>query len=558
MANQVSFVFKLLDKYSKFAKKISETSGRMAKKFKRVKKDGKAAGKQITKLAKTTDMASRKFKAGFARMAAAALGFFGIKAFIQKGAEFQDAIAELSAITGIAGEKLDILSDASLRMSKIHAISATEIAGAFKIVGSNLSEIIKTPGALEKVTESILVLKNAAKIDLAEAARVTVEALNQYGASANETAKFVDILAAGSKVGASEVGQTGVAIVKSAVLAKKAGLSFAQLNATIQVLAKGGIKSELAGTGLRIVFTRLEKHINKKFRPSVVGLDQALENLAKKNFTVAEETKLFGDEAATLASILISKRALIKDWTKLVSISGTAQEQATKNLSTFNAKMRILGTTIQASLIKTFLRLEPVLTKQVEAMTEFFDSIDDQQINDFADALKGIASALSSIGTAFRFVSSIFKGTGTALGELVAQFATLDFSAETSTSFREAFSSGGRFLGGGDKIKARVVSNFTSAEEFKKLSGREVKVRTPAIDKFKPGSVTNISNLTDIEKQNKESTQILNATPTVTSSSQTDINVKLVAPEKVIESISIKSKGNVSGLNIGTNMVETL
>jgi hypothetical protein len=69
---------------------------------------------------------------------------------------------------------------------------------------------------------------------------------------------------------------------------------FETLNAAIQVLAEREVKGGEAGTALRNVILNLEKGTDKTLKPSVVGLSQALENLAGKNLSTKQAVKLFG------------------------------------------------------------------------------------------------------------------------------------------------------------------------------------------------------------------------------------------------------------------------
>ena len=342
-------------------------------------------------------------------MAAAAISFFGIKGFLQTGADFQTAMADMSSITGATGEDLKFFREETLRMAKASATMAPEVANAFKLVASAKSDLLKDPKGLSKVTEQVLLLKTAASLELSQAANVLLESLNQFGAGADRAAEFVNILAAGSKVGASEVGQTGAAIVKAAVNAKLAGLSFVELNASIQVLAKNGIKAELAGTGLKTMFLALTTQTNNNFNPAIVGMGRALENLSKANLNATEIEKLFGREAFAIGKILIDNRKLVGQWTQEMTGTAVAQEQAAINLNTFNVKMRRLGITIKNVLIRTFLRLEPLLSKTIVKFTEFFDQISEDQIKVFSDNIVDVATGLGNIATSLGDIIGLTK-----------------------------------------------------------------------------------------------------------------------------------------------------
>ncbi len=492
----VLYRFLAKDSFSGVSKKIATNNKKLGKSFKKLDQDVK----QSQSVFKST---SRSFISGFKGMAAAAIGFFGIREFVQTGSDFQTAMADMSSITGATGDDLKFFRNETLRLAKASATMAPEVANAFKLVASAKSDLLKDPKGLSKVTEQVLLLKNAAGIDLAQAANVVMESMNQMGAGADQAAEFVNILAAGSKIGASEVGQTGAAIVKAGVAAGLAKLSFVELNASIQVLAQQGIKGELAGTQLKTSLLKLETSGIKKIMPSVVGLNTALDNLAAMNLNAAQLSKLFGLEAIAAGQKLIENRATIKDWTVQMTGTSIAQEQASTNLATFSAKMRKMGITLRDVVIKTFLRLEPLLSKMATQFTNFLESIDEKKINSFGDSLSTLVSIVGVLGSGFKFVFDVLSGIGTLIGEVAGALTTLDFGqfSDTSKSF------GNKFLGGA------------------------------AIDSLVSGVTSLFSTGTPIGAD---------------STSTTDINVNMNAPEGVVQSVQSTTRGRAA--NVGINM----
>lgn len=491
----VSYRFLAKDSFSGVSKKIQTNNKKLGKSFKKL--DG-----NIKKSSSVFKGTSKSFVMGFKSMAIAAVGFFGIREFISTGSDFQTAMADMSSITGATGKDLKFFRDETLRLAKASATMAPEVANAFKLVASAKSDLLKDPKGLSKVTEQVLLLKNAAGIDLSQAANVVMESLNQFGAGAEQAAEFVNILAAGSKVGASEVGQTGAAIVKAGVAAGLAKLSFVELNASIQVLAQQGIKGELAGTQLKTSLLKLETTGIKKIMPSVVGLNSALDNLASMNLNAAQLSKLFGLEAIAAGQKLIENRATVKEWTTAMSGTAIAQEQATTNLSTFSAKMRKMGITFRDVFIKTFLRLEPLLSKLATQFTQFIGSIDEKKINAFADGLVKVATALGDIAG---WISKLS----------LPDWLTSNMSSENALGKKHG--SFLRSLFGDD-------SSSTSAKDLSSLSADLLK------GVLSPGA------------------------PLGGSNSTTDINMNINAPAGVVQSIQSRTQGRAA--NVGFNMVE--
>ena len=77
------------------------------------------------------------------------------------------------------------------------------------------------------------------------------------------------------------------------------------------------------------------------------------------------EAKIFGEEHAKVGLAILSNTRLLGQYE--VSLKGTniAQEQAAIRLKTFNKRWERLGILVKDIVIRTFLRLEPILTKQM-------------------------------------------------------------------------------------------------------------------------------------------------------------------------------------------------
>lgn len=241
--------------------------------------------------------------------------------------KFEKALSSLSAITGATGDDLNFLRQSSIELAKDSTLSAAQVAEAFKLVASAKPDLLENAAALRQVTKEVIALSEAGEIELTQAANAVGQALNQFGEGADQAARFVNVLAAGAKFGASEIFETADAIKNSGVAAAAAGVSFEQANAAIQVLAGSGIKAAEAGTSLRNILTILDTSTNQKLRPSVVGLSQALENLNKENLSAVELVDIFGRENINAGRILSQNAKLLDELTVSITGTNTAYEQ---------------------------------------------------------------------------------------------------------------------------------------------------------------------------------------------------------------------------------------
>ena len=380
----------------------------------------------LESLGKKTSLVSTATKALGAAFAALGAGS-ALTKIANDTRAFSSSISELSAITGAAGRDLEFLKQQSLEIGRTTTLSASQAAEAFKLIASAKPDLLESGEALASVTKEAVKLAEAARIDLASAANTVGTSLNQFGAGAEEAARFVNVLAAGSKLGASSISDTALALKNSGAAAAAAGVGFEEANAAIQVLAAGGLKASEAGTGLRNIILKLESDTDQKLRPSVVGLGTALENLAAQNLTVTEITKKFGVEGVITASTLLKNADATSKLTTALTGTNIATEQAAINFDNLDGDLLALNSSLEGLAIALGSNAEPNMRKLVQALTDFSQkAIEFVNSDRFAAYLKttfNIAEALAIL-LGVRLVASLvatataFIRTATAVGVL--------------------------------------------------------------------------------------------------------------------------------------------
>ncbi|KGD84924.1 tail protein [Pantoea stewartii subsp. indologenes] len=309
---------------------------------------------------------------------------FSLGAIIQTSRQYSQALSDLSSITGATGDKLRALDQAAQQMGRTTEYSASQAVEALKLMASAKPELLETADGLQKATNSALLLAQAGGSTLPDATRTLALSLNQFGAGAEQADRYINVLAAGAKFGASEINDTAAAIKNGGVAAAQAGIGFETLNAAIQVLASREIKGGEAGTALRNIILNLEKGTDKTLKPSVVGLSKALENLAGKNLSTAQAVKLFGVENINAASILTSNRNKLDELTKSLTGTQTAHEQAAVRVNNLNGDLMGLTSSFEGLIIKVGQSGNGPLRSGVQSITE--------SVNALADNFNTVAS----------------------------------------------------------------------------------------------------------------------------------------------------------------------
>jgi len=281
---------------------------------------------------------------------------------IQFGSEVESSLAELGAITGIAGRDLERLGESAVRESMRTGVAATEQLEAYKLLASNLPQVIdQGVDAIAGLGQEVILLKQAAGVDLKEATEIVAGSINSFGLEADQAGRIVNLLAAGSKFGAAEVGDLGTALKNSAATARGAGVSIETTVGALEVMSQNFLKGGEAGTGLRNVMSILQSESKKLADAGLTGvnlesdgLSVTLQKLQPLLGDAAALTEIFGRENANAARVLIQNAEAVQTMTEKVTDTNTAQEQAAIRTATFQNSVDRLMATIQGVGIGIF------------------------------------------------------------------------------------------------------------------------------------------------------------------------------------------------------------
>lgn len=340
---------------------------------------------------------------GIASQFGLALGGVAIvKGAIDTVRVYEDAIADLSAITGATGKDLDFFKQKSIELGVNVKGGASAVVEAYKLIASAKPELLKNADALNSVTEAAILLSKASGMELPDAATALTDAMNQFGAGADQAGKFVDVLAAGAKFGSAEIPQITEALLKFGAVAKTTNVNIQESTGLIEALAEKGLKGAEAGTALRNVMLKLSapdalpKEAQDRMKALGINFDalkdkskpfserlEALKPLLTDN---AALIKVFGTENAVAATTLLTSTDRIKELTASVDENGVALEQQ-------NAKSKTLS--------EAFNRLK-------ETWNGFI-----LNLSNGTGAASGLSSALdflaNNLGTILKVVGQLIK-----------------------------------------------------------------------------------------------------------------------------------------------------
>lgn len=264
-----------------------------------------------------------------------AAAFVGISTSIHSAVtanmEFEKSLSSLRSLTGVSAQELNYFRTEAIRMGMDSTQSASQMVDAFKLIGSQMPELLKNKTALTQTAEAAVVLAEAAELDVPTAAKALTGALNQMGASSSEAANYINILAAASQQGSADIPYLNKAIENAGGAASSTGVKFNELVAIIEAIAPKITDAASAGTNLRNIFLMLESSADQNLRPSVVGLSTAIDNLSKMNLDAVQLTKMFGKESVTAAIAILQEKDAFDELSQSIKDTNTAYDQAAIN-----------------------------------------------------------------------------------------------------------------------------------------------------------------------------------------------------------------------------------
>lgn len=272
---------------------------------------------------------------GLTQFTSYAAAFVGVSTSIHSAItanmEFEKSLSSLRSLTGVSADELNYFRTEAIRMGMDSMQSASQMVDAFKLIGSQMPELLKNKTALTQTAEAAVVLAEAAELDVPTAAKALTGALNQMGASSSEATNYINILAAASQQGSADIPYLNKAIENAGGAASSTGVKFNELVAIIEAIAPKITDAASAGTNLRNIFLTLESSTNQNLRPSVVGLSAAIDNLSKMNLDAVQLTKMFGKESVTAAIAILQEKDAFDNLSKSIKDTNTAYDQAAIN-----------------------------------------------------------------------------------------------------------------------------------------------------------------------------------------------------------------------------------
>lgn len=400
----------------------------------RIKYDGEGS-KKAQEDFKKTETAAKKSTAGLSDMSNKALAAGGVLAAglgyaTNKAIDFEKQISAIGAVSGASRADLEALRVKALQLGSDTAYSASQAAQAMEELAK---AGVSTKDILNGAADATVALAAAGGVDLPEAAAIAANSMNQFGITAKELPKVVDLIAGAANNSAIDVHDFGYSIAQVGAVAHLAGLSFADTASAITALGNAGIKGSDAGTSLKsflqnlIPTTKTQIELSKQLGlitrdgsnaffdqtgklKSLADIAQVLQNALRgmsKEQQLAALNTLYGSDAIRAAAVIAGEGSKgFNDLSAALSKTSAA-DVASARLDNTAGKIEQLKGSLETAAIQIGTLLLPSvlrLTKALTSLTNWFTQLSPATQKNVVTVVQIAAAILLFIGVVGKLI----------------------------------------------------------------------------------------------------------------------------------------------------------
>ncbi|WP_270198308.1 phage tail tape measure protein [Bifidobacterium pseudocatenulatum] len=319
-----------------------------------------------------------------------AVAAFGVAA-VKMAADFDQQMSTVQANTGATGAQLDQLRAAAIEAGASTVYSASDSADAINDLGKagmSVTDILN--GGLS----GALNLAASDGMAVGDAAEYMANALSMFHLKGSQASQVADTLAAGAGKAVGNVSDFGEALNNCGAQANSFGMNIQETTGVLALFAQNGTIGAEAGTQLNSMLMKLAapsaeaSNTMKELGISAydaqhhfVGMANFAGQLqkAEKNLTDEQRNQanatIFGSYAIKAANYLYEAgESGVNKWTKAVSESGYAAEQAAAKNNNLKGDLENLSGSMESLMISVGEGAQGPLRKMVQGLDTMVDA----------------------------------------------------------------------------------------------------------------------------------------------------------------------------------------
>lgn len=315
--------------------------------------------------------------------------FFGVEKIVEKGNEYNDSMQKFLEVTRASGAQMASAGREAQALGadmKLPSANASEAADAMvDLAKAGLSAqdaIAAARGTIQ--------LAAAARTDVATAAQIEGDIMDQFSLKSSEAARVADVLANTSNSASGQLMDIYYAMKYVGPIAHSMGVSIQDAATAVGLLGKSGIIGETAGTALRSALVNMSKPTTavtkglkelgiqaydsqgnfKGLQYVITQLGDAQKHMSTQSF-IAAAAMAFGKPALAGMVALAHQGGDAWDTYSLqVTRAGGAAALAAAESKGLGGAMRTLGKEISAAFLQVYLGISPVLEKVTRGFSQ--------------------------------------------------------------------------------------------------------------------------------------------------------------------------------------------
>lgn len=358
-----------------------------------------------------------------------AVAAFGVAA-VKMAADFDQQMSTVQANTGATGAQLDQLRAAAIEAGASTVYSASDSADAINDLGKagmSVTDILN--GGLS----GALNLAASDGMAVGDAAEYMANALSMFHLKGSQASQVADTLAAGAGKAVGNVSDFGEALNNCGAQANSFGMNIQETTGVLALFAQNGTIGAEAGTQLNSMLMKLAapsaeaSNTMKELGISAydaqhhfVGMANFAGQLqkAEKNLTDEQRNQanatIFGSYAIKAANYLYEAgESGVNKWTKAVSESGYAAEQAAAKNNNLKGDLENLSGSMESLMISVGEGAQGPLRKMV------------QGLDTMVDAFAGLPSGAQQTIVVMASLAGVFGAVHKAAGNLNGSTSTM-------------------------------------------------------------------------------------------------------------------------------------
>jgi TP901 family phage tail tape measure protein len=358
-----------------------------------------------------------------------AVAAFGVAA-VKMAADFDQQMSTVQANTGATSAQMDQLRAAAIEAGASTVYSASDSADAINDLGkAGMSVTDILTGGLS----GALNLAASDGMAVGDAAEYMANALSMFHLKGSQASQVADTLAAGAGKAVGNVSDFGEALNNCGAQANSFGMNVQETTGVLALFAQNGTIGAEAGTQLNSMLMKLAapsaeaSNTMKELGISAydaqhhfVGMANFAGQLqkAEKNLTDEQRNQanatIFGSYAIKAANYLYEAgESGVNKWTKAVSESGYAAEQAAAKNNNLKGDLENLGGSMESLMISVGEGAQGPLRKMV------------QGLDTLVDAFAGLPSGAQQTLVVMASLAGVFGAVHKAAGNLNGSTSTM-------------------------------------------------------------------------------------------------------------------------------------